>query len=354
MDNVISYKCPNCAAPLVFDSEKQLMLCDSCKNTFTIEQMDTFNSAENAKDAIDYEWKRENDDTELENMNVYSCPSCGAEIVADENTAATECLYCGNQAIIPQKLSGAYKPDYILPFKLDKEAAKNSLRSFYKGKFLLPKFFKDENRIDKITGVYVPFWLFDCDVSADVHFDAKRRHTWSDKSYNYVRTDHFIVQRTGDICFEKVPVDGSTKMQDSYMDAIEPFNYGELAEFNPAFLSGYLADKYDVDSKTSSERANSRVNESVKEAFAQTVTGYSSVTPKSCNMRIKGGKVRYALLPVWLLNTKYGDKTYTFALNGQTGKMVGELPVDRARFWRLLFGAVAALCAVGQIFVFLF
>ncbi len=352
MDDVISYKCPNCAAPLVFDSEKQQMLCESCKNTFTVEQMDTFNSSANAKDSVEFEWTRENE-AELENMNVYSCPSCGAEIVADENTAATECLYCGNQTIIPQKLSGAYKPDYIIPFKVDKETAKKSLRNFYKGKILLPKFFKDENRIDKITGVYVPFWLFDCDVNADVVFDAKRTHTWSDKSYNYVRTDHFIVQRSGDICFEKVPVDGSTKMQDSYMDAIEPFNYDELTEFNPAYLSGYLADKYDVSSQASSERANSRVNESVKEAFAQTVTGYNSVTTKSCSMRINGGKVRYALLPVWMLNTKYGNKTYTFALNGQTGKMVGELPFDKSRFWGLLLGAAAAVFAVGQIFVFL-
>ncbi|NLO46615.1 MAG: hypothetical protein GX107_09040 [Clostridiales bacterium] len=354
MDKVISYKCPNCAAPLVFDSKKQLMLCDSCKNTFTTEQIDSFyGSGDDNADKIEIKWTNENNDDVLENVTVYSCPSCGAEIVADENTAATECLYCGNQAIIPQKLSGANKPDYIIPFKLGKNDARNTLKNFYKKKLLIPKLFKDENRIDMIKGVYVPFWLFDCDVSADMRFNAKRTHAWSDKSYNYVRTDHYIVERSGEMCFEKIPVDGSSKMQDAYMDAIEPFNYNELESFSPSFLSGYLADKYDVGSEESSVRANARIDESVRDAFTRTVTGYSSVTPKSCSIKTTNGKVRYALFPVWILNTKYKDKMYTFALNGQTGKMVGRLPVDRLKFWGLLAGVFAALTAIGQIFVFL-
>ncbi len=353
MNDVISYKCPSCGAPLVFDSETQKMRCDSCLNSFTIEQVDSFQQAEFAKNSFEFDWAKENaNDETLENMNIYTCPSCGAEIVADENTAATQCHYCGNQTILPQKLTGAYKPDYVIPFKIEKEDAKKALKGFYKGKFLLPKLFKDENRIDKITGVYVPFWLFDCDVSADVRYDATRINTWSDKNFNYSKTDHYLVHRVGDICFEKIPVDGSSKMEDSYMDSIEPFEYGGLEQFKTAYLSGYLADKYDVGSKESTERANLRISESVKEAFAQTVTGYTSVTPKSCSVKTTGGKVKYALLPVWLLNTKYKDKMYTFALNGQTGKMVGELPIDRAKFWGLLFGVAAVITAIGQIFVF--
>lgn len=165
---------------------------------------------------------------------------------------ATECPYCGNPAIIKERVSGSLRPDYIIPFRLDRQAAKDTLKKFYKGKLLLPKAFRRENTIDKLQGVYVPFWLFDCDANGTVHFNTTRVSSWRSGDYLYTKTSHFLVIRGGKMAFEKIPVDASEKMDDSYMDSLEPFDYRSLTDFGTAYLSGFLADRFDVSAKDSS------------------------------------------------------------------------------------------------------
>ena len=245
------------------------------------------------------------------------------------------------------QLSGALKPDYVIPFKLDKKAAKDALTKFYSGKRLLPKVFKDENHIDEIKGVYVPFWLFDADADADIRYRATRVRTWSDSNYDYTETSFFSVLRGGSLGFAQVPVDGSSKMADDLMESIEPFSFAEAVDFQTAYLAGYLADKYDVTAEESVDRANARIRKSTEDAFAATVQGYTSVTPEGGSVRLHNGKAKYALYPVWLLNTTWKDKKYTFAMNGQTGKMVGDLPVDKAAYRRWLFGLTGIIGAVA-------
>ena len=162
-----------------------------------------------------------------------------------------------------------------------------------------------------------------------------------------------MVKRSGRLAFEKIPVDGSSKMDDAYMDSIEPFDYNQLTEFSENYLAGYYADKYDVDSAASIPRANERVKRSTEERFRQTVHGYESVLTEGSRINIKNGKAEYTMFPVWVLNKKYKDKIYTFAMNGQTGKLVGELPVDKGKVFKYLFGITAVIFALLQIFVFL-
>lgn len=312
------------------------MKCPYCDSEFSIEALKNQESnpdGANAQDEMNWDCSagQQWNDGETDGMQVYTCKSCGGEIVADETTGATHCPYCGNPVVMTGQFSGMLKPDYVIPFKLDKKAAKAALLKHVSSKRFVPKIFKDSNHIDEIKGVYVPFWLFDTDSFADVDFTATRTRSWSDSNYDYLETSYFKVKRSGNVSFLNVPVDGSTKMPDDLMESIEPFNFNEAVDFQTAYLSGYLADKYDVDDRQSIERANERIKKSTEQAFAKTVQGYSSVLVNSSYVRLSNGRVKYALLPVWILNTSCNGENYVFAMNGQTGKLVGDLPADKGK-----------------------
>jgi predicted RNA-binding Zn-ribbon protein involved in translation (DUF1610 family) len=358
-------KCPCCSAPLRFDGEIGKLKCDACGNEYEEELMRQVDDAMGQSSKEDeMAWETTGAETwsgdETQKLHTYSCPSCGAEIVVDETTAATECVYCGNPSIMPGQMSGDYRPDAVLPFKKTKKDAQNAYKKLIAGKRLLPPLFAQENRIEKITGVYVPFWLFECDAEADMTFRAERTSVHTHGNYRVTDTDHFLVLRGGKIGFSNVPVDGSTKFQDNLTEAIEPFDHENEESFSTAYLPGYQAERYDVDADAAKPRADERVRESVREAFAATVSGYTSVVNQSASIRLEKGNVRNVLIPVWMLNTRWKDKTYTFAMNGRTGKIVGKLPIDKKRafFWGLgllagsfvvLFGGALALFATGVI-----
>ncbi|MBQ9679164.1 MAG: hypothetical protein IJV48_00565 [Ruminococcus sp.] len=335
---VHEYKCPCCSGALAFDSTVQKMKCPFCDTEFEVETLKAYDEdlQNEGTDNLDWDTNAGTQWTvdEATGLRSYVCQSCGGEIVGDENTAATECPFCGNHAIMMQQFSGSLKPDYVIPFKLDKEAAKAQYKKHLMGKFLLPKVFKDENHIDEIKGIYVPFWLFDSNADADIRFRATRTRSWSDSDYNYVQTSYFSIYRAGYIGFDHVPVDGSTRMADDLMESVEPFNFSEAVDFQTAYLSGYFADKYDVTAEDSIGRANERIKNSTEDAFRNTVQGYATVTPEYSSVRLHDGKTKYAFYPVWLLNTTYKDEKFTFAMNGQTGKFVGNLPTDRGKFWK--------------------
>lgn len=350
MSEVHQYKCPCCDGAIEFDVESQNMKCPYCGSEFEVESLKEYDEILKDEPAEDMSWDTsaggEWEEGEEDTLRVYTCSSCGGEIVCDETVGASECPFCGNPVIVMSSFSGSLKPDLVIPFKLDKKAAMAALKKHYKGKLLLPKIFKDENRIQEIKGIYVPFWLFDADAEGLVKYRATKTRFWSDSNYNYTETRHYSVIRAGGIGFNNVPVDGSTKMDDILMESIEPYDISEAVDFRTAYLSGYFADKYDVDSESSVSRANERIKRSTEEAFASTVVGYTSVTPVSTNISLNNGRAKYALYPVWILNTKWKDKNYTFAMNGQTGKMVGDLPMDIKAFWTWLLGIAGAVSAV--------
>jgi predicted RNA-binding Zn-ribbon protein involved in translation (DUF1610 family) len=351
------YKCPNCGGSVKFDSATQSMKCPYCDTEFEIAALEEYQkeiaSPTNAQDAWDEDQMQTWEEGDLNELTTGSCPSCGAELLGDKNTIAMVCPCCGNAQIVSKRLSGMLKPNYVIPFVLDKKAAKEKLKTFYQGKRLLPQFFKEDNHVDNIQGIYVPFWLFDIKAAAHMRYKATKKKTWSDKNYFYTKIDHYSVTRDGSLGFEKVPVDGSEKMDDSYMDAIEPFDYAKIKEFESAYLSGYSAEKYDVDAEKSKERAAKRIKATVETEFAKSVTGYATVVTESSNVNVEGGNVSYALFPVWILNTKYRKENYVFMMNAESGRLVGRLPSDPAKVWsyRLLFTGVlgAAFTLIIQI-----
>lgn len=372
---VTNYQCPACTGPLHYSAKSGKLECDYCGSSFDVAEIEALYArkeaeAAAAKQAADAKaeaaqaakaeaaeaaaasggWDASDLSrdwgAEADGLRVYSCPSCGAELICDQSTAATACPYCGNPAIVPGQFSGALRPDYILPFRLSKDDAVQALRAHYKGKPFLPRSFTSANHIEQIQGVYVPFWLFDGGAEGAASYRASNTNVFETGDYEITETRHYHVVRAGSLAFEKIPVDASSKMPDDHMDSIEPFDYAQLRPFSTAYLPGYLADKYDVTIDDSRDRADTRCRETLAQALRDTVTGYGACVTEREDIALRRGKVHYALLPVWMLSTKWRGQDFLFAMNGQTGKLVGDLPTDRGRFWGM-FAAIAAPLTVA-------
>lgn len=336
MPAITEYKCPSCGAPLAFDAETGEVTCASCGNTVSIEALRALRESDGEE--RDFHWgdykSGLNPEAKLDHTAVYVCQSCGAEIEADENTAATTCPYCGNNVVLDDRVGGGLRPNAVIPFHITKKQLPEVIRKFYKKKKLLPKDFFSENVVGKAQGVYVPFWLFDADMRGSVSLDATKVRTYRQGDYDCTKTSHYLLRRDGSMSFSKLPVDASTRMDDDLMDSVEPFDYSALTDFDPAYLSGYLADRFDSDPDAELPRAEARMRESAKQQFLSTAPGYQGVTLRSdAGLRLDRASVKYALLPVYLLNCEYRGKQYRYAVNGQTGKVVGELPISKGKKW---------------------
>lgn len=340
--NAVDYKCPSCGATIPFSPEKQKWVCSYCGSEFTLEEL---------QKAQKQSVVEESKEVQVEDADIYRCQSCGAEIIADENTTATFCVYCGNTAILKDKIHNSRVPDLIIPFQKVKEDATKAFEKVVKHKPLVPKAFKTKDNIQKITGVYIPFWAYDFQVSGTVKFHATDVHTWTDFRNEYIKTEGYSVVCEGNMDYDKVLADGSSRFPDDLMDSLEPFDFQGLVSYNQAFLAGFFAEKYDVDEDKAVERAQKRaVNTSV--SLMRENVNHQSCALLDNQLNVQKQKVYYILLPVWMVNTKYRDKIYTFAMNGQTGKIVGDLPLGRKEVvvWSLV---IYLICFVICLLLFL-
>lgn len=358
---ITNYQCPSCFGPLHFGAGTNSLVCDYCGKNYSVAEIEAYYKSKDQQAVAaakeEEEKKAENEEWDFSSITgdwgadgevrQYNCPSCNAELILDVNTAATSCPYCGNPTIVPSQLSGTLKPDYVIPFKYDKKQAVEALKNYYKGKYFLPKAFHDENHIEEIKGLYAPFWLYDGAIEGDLSFHATRVSTYRSHNEEVTTTDHYTVNRSGTVSFNKVPADASSKLPDPHMDSIEPYDYSELKPFSTGYLPGYMADKYDIDALSQIERIARRERNTVRSAISNTVVGYSTVSIQSERYRVVPGVVHYALLPVWLLVTNWRGDRYVFAMNGQTGKLIGDLPVDRGRFWLSAFLGANAIALIA-------
>lgn len=389
MADALTYQCPNCHGVLEFDSASGMLACAHCDSTFEPQAIEALyarkqaeadakaadgaapapeGSAEaapgegapseaaspgeapagtstaepgaqgqpEAADPVQAYLSRANWEKLPEDQVIaLDCTSCGAQLMADRTTAATRCPYCGNSTIVGGQLAGALKPDLVIPFKKDRDAAIAAYRAYCSGKKLLPDAFLEEGHIQEITGVYVPFWLYTGNANAALDTSARNVRVWVDTKNTYTATDHFNVHRAGTMAFHQVPVDGSAKMPDAHMDAIEPFDYGELAPFSLGYLPGYLTDRYDQDVHDCEGRMHGRVSTTCGSTLQGTIGSYMEVDPADAAVTMNVERVDYALLPVWMLHTRWRDGDYLFAMNGQTGKVVGDLPIDGGKCAKL-------------------
>ena len=351
-----SYKCPNCGAPLRYTTEDK-MCCESCGTSFDVEAIQNMlpeDESGKGFDWGDYKKHLHTDETYDAERDVYICRSCGAAIETDSTTAASRCPYCDNEILAKDRLSGGLRPNGVIPFSVDKDQAIRAVKAHFRHKPLLPRSFLATHTLGKIQGIYVPFWLFDADVQGDVDFDGTKVRCYSDKNYDYTETKHFLVQVSGAMRFSRIPVDGSEKMDDDLMDAVAPFDYSGSRPFDAAYLSGFLADRFDEDPDKSLPRASQRMEDGAAGVLRQHADGdYNTLSVKRSRFNLSNTAVQYVLLPVYLLNLEFNKKKYRFAVNGQTGKVVGELPVSKA-LSRLYFGGIAAaVTALGTFLAYL-
>ena len=356
----VTYKCPCCGAPLVYDGIEKQLACSSCNNTFEAEGLNAAAQIEHEDSGFEsMEWKMEGGAySEVKGASTYICQSCGAELVTDETTTATECAYCGSPIILSDQLNDSPSPAYVLPFKVSEDEARKMFADYFHGKRLIPNVFQQSsNRISEIRRLYVPYWLFSC--RADVHatYNATRVRSHRQGDYQITRTSHYLVRRTGTLDFQSIPVDSSEKLDDRITESLEPFDYSEAIPFAPATLSGSMADRPDVDESVCRDRANERLRESARDTFRSTVMGYATVVERSCSIRTDNANAVPVLLPVWLIRTEKTEKgekkSYTFAINGQTGKLTCDVPFSKSKAAKWFFGVFAGVGAAGYALMYI-
>ena len=347
MDTTI-LRCPGCGANLIFNADAQNWVCESCGRVST--QKDIYNITKDSD--LDNKTHGQDIDRQPE-LNLFRCQSCGAEMVTDENTTATFCVYCGNAGIMKSRLEGKYRPDLIIPFNMSRQDAIDEYNKLRAGRYLAPDEFGDPQHIEKLSGVYVPFWLYDGSLQAHVSGTRTESTSWTSGNYTYTTRNTYHMERAGNMSFQKVPADGSKKFDDTLMDCLEPFNFSELQPFNYSYLSGFLAEKYDVTDEENQERAKRRMAKAFMNEIYKTIHGTLINIEEDKTAVFHNAK--YALLPVWMLNTIINGKTYTYAMNGQTGRIIGNIPISYVkvlRYFAIRFLiAMAALCALAYMFV---
>lgn len=333
------YKCPNCGGNMLYNPEKKLLLCESCGST------------KNPNEFNESDLKEEENKLEENGVVHYKCPSCGAELVTDQYTSATICAYCGSPNIIEDRLNANFKPDRIIPFKYNRDCAIKAIRKWCNDGIFSPADLLSRSNLEKVTGVYVPFWLYDIYTNTDMSAEGIKVRVYTRGDTEYTETSTFNVYRNIDAEFNKIPADASIKMDDAFMDLIEPFNYNELTDFNMSYMSGYMAEKYNYTAEELENRATKKTNEYSTNLARGTITGYDSVSVLNSNVRSSIERSEYVLLPVWIYNYRYNNKNYSFIMNGQTGKVIGKPPISKTRVFGVYLSAMIAVFLLLKLLV---
>ncbi|MGG4393655.1 TFIIB-type zinc ribbon-containing protein [Paenibacillus thiaminolyticus] len=325
---VIEYKCPNCGSGMEFNADTGMLSCRSCGREDNIEQI---------PDPLMKQVFSEEDGT-----REYHCNSCGAVIITEAETSATNCNFCGSAVVLGDRLTGELAPAKIIPFSISKEQAMKAFRKWCRGGLVTPSGFMTADRIKGITGLYVPFWLYDLHNEVEAHARATRVSTYRSGDYEYTKTDYYDVYREIHLDYVRVPIDASKKMNDELMDKLEPFPYGKLERFKTPYLAGYIAEKYSYNEEQLYPRVKHKVEDYIRSYIKSTVSGYTTVNYTDVNIDTELERADYVLLPVWMVNYDYNKKEYTFAMNGQTGKVVGKPPISKGKVAAWFAGISAA------------
>jgi len=374
---VVQYKCPNCGADMAFDSDLGLLRCGSCGRTDIIEKSteETDNSGEDnisyemdendteaANAAYEHAYQDASDSDDPTNHSTYNedeateyrCNNCGAILITDAQTTATTCTFCGAGVVLGDRLTGSLSPAKVIPFTISKEKAQLEFKSWCKKGLLTPKGFMNADRIKNITGLYIPFWLYDLNGRGEVEATCTRVRTYTMGDYICTETKYYNVYRKVDLNYLRIPCDASKKMDDSLMDKLEPYQYSNLKDFNMPYLAGYIAEKYDFDDTALLPRVKDRVNSYVDSYVRSTIGGYSTVSYNRKDINVRQKRADYTLLPIWMVCYDYKQAEHIFAMNGQTGKIVGKPPLSIGKIAAWFTGISAGTFIILQLLTMMF
>lgn len=346
---VVSYKCPNCGGELIFNPNTQKHKCEYCFSDFSQEELEQLKPEESKEETIEnYEEEAE---TEGKEAVYYSCPSCGAEIVTDETTAATFCYYCHNPVVLSGRVSGEFLPDKIIPFSIDKKKATEKFLEYVHSKKFVPRAFFNKQQIEKISGVYFPYWMVDMDLEGSMQAEGRNTRVWRSGDTEYTETKVYRVEREGDIHLEDITKNALKKSNSRLAEGVLPYDVSKVQKFHMGFLSGFMAEKRDIEREELSAAVKQEADEYAEQILRGTAKGYSSVSVKNCHMNQKQENWDYIMLPVWTVTYKgRNGKMYYYSMNGQDGKVYGELPIDYKKVWILggiMSTAVLVLGLIG-------
>lgn len=356
---VVQYKCPSCGANMAFDSTTGKLHCDYCGSNAHIENMPKQDGSQQGNQDSQSSTKpgdpsRSKEDTSYSgdtrnfsenDIKEYHCKNCGAVLITDKDTTATTCSFCGAGVVLEDRLTGSLAPAKVIPFSINKEQAREAFRKWCKKGLLTPKGFMTANRIKNITGMYVPFWLFDLNGRGEVNATCTRVRTFSQGDYIYTETKYYNVYRNVDLNYLKIPADASAKLNDELMDKLEPYNYSNLKDFNMPYLAGYIAEKYNYNNKDLFPRVRQRAEAYVNNFIDSTIHGYATTSYQNRNINLRETHADYVLLPVWMVCYDYKKSEHIFAMNGQTGKIVGKPPLSKGKIaaW---FGGISGVAFI--------
>ncbi|MGN1206708.1 MAG: hypothetical protein ACI4SP_00250 [Eubacteriales bacterium] len=345
MAEIVSYQCPNCEAPLSFDPEKGAFHCEYCLSTYSEADLLAIDAQRKKDEAREKVAASEADDY-CAQMEEYACPNCGAVVACEGNTVATECVYCHTPVIHRGKLSGQMRPHKLVPFAFNREAAEESFRKFVSKHKFVPRDFFSTAQLEKMQGIYFPFWVTDADTRAGMTAHGTKVRTWRAGDYRYTETSHFHVVREGEIHFEDLTTCALSEADKAMLEGILPFPSEALIDFSMPYLAGFLTKKRDIEKDALHEEAENRMRGYSDKLLSDTIHGYATLAVENRGMVVYRENWDYALMPVWLMTYRGKKRNYTYAMNGNTGKVYGELPISAGKLWALFGGICAAVAAV--------
>lgn len=342
-----SYKCPSCGAGIEFKPALQKFRCDYCLSEYTEQEIaDIYKDLEEnetPQESIDEADNIEEDQIEQQaSLTLYNCNSCGAEVVTDDTTTSTFCYYCHNPVIISDRLSGSFQPNKMIPFTIDKEQAQETFLNWASKKRFVPREFYSSSQLEKITGMYLPYWWADCKVDIDYQGEGNIVRVWRTGDTEHTETKKYRIVRKGNIDLNNVDQLAFTKIDSDLLNGIAPYKQDEAKKFSMPYLSGFFAEQYDISEEEIGPKIEEQINRYSEDLIKDTMSEYSFIKKQNNKMNILSKEMNYTLLPAWILTYQYDGKTYVFAVNGQTGKSFGELPVNNKK----VIGAAAAIFAV--------
>ena len=331
----ITYKCPNCGGGLSFDPETQKYACDYCRSEFTEEELEILGraQAQNQDENAEKNGQHQGDEASPEEEDspaLYICPSCGAQIVTDHTTAATFCYYCHNPVILSGRLSGDYKPDRVIPFQIDRKKAEEIFKQWVGKKKFVPGEFTSQGSVEKLTGVYYPYWLYSCHVQGRLEGQGTAVSSHTSGNMQVTTTRIYDVNRSGETVIQGVVRNALRKADRRLADGVQPFETEKAQDFSMACLSGFMAEKRDMEAEEFSQEVGQEVDEFFLNSLKNQGETFTSFQVTRQEVRRDRENWLYALLPVWILTyrDRSNGKIHYFALNGQTGKTCGSLTVD--------------------------
>ncbi|MFD2305902.1 ATP-binding protein [Enterococcus termitis] len=380
MTDTFTHKCPNCGGPLLFDPKDQKFHCEYCLNVYSEAEVTAYEKAQHeahleetsSEEALTYTAESQTGQTSTEekatyadaagtdqeqakqeDMELFNCPSCGAQIVTEATTAATYCYYCHNPVVLAGRLSGNFLPEKVLPFAIEKDEAVEKFLAWTKKKWFIPKDFFNKEQIDKMTGVYFPYWVVDATIKGQLNAMGTSLRVWRIGDIEYTETKQFDVTRQGNLSFNELIKNALSKnTQQKMVETVQPFPINKAIPFKSQYLAGFQAEKRDIEYEAIQHAVQNELKDYSETLLKDTAAGYTTLTKLRTTISLDDEKNHYMLLPIWLVTYRSNEqskKVYYFAMNGQTGKVSGVLPVSYKRLGLFTFGIFSVVLALFMI-----